>query len=160
MGLVARDVYDTRAGRHQRNRLLERRDLCVAIEAHRVVLAHVLLHAARGVEEEQVDPAEHVLDGAHHRVDRVAIREIGPHHERAGAELLVELGRELLRARRLAAVVDHDIRAGCREETCRVGADTARGAGHERGLAFEGSGGNRGRHVVLLWSCGTGRSSL
>ena len=58
----------------QRQRRLQHAHLRVAVELQRVLLAHAGLHAAGGVEHEDVQRAERPLDLGEHRLNRLADR--------------------------------------------------------------------------------------
>ena len=136
MRLVARHEHDARALTEQRQRCIEHRELRVAVELQRVVFGHAALHAAGGVEHENVKPPELALHLGEHRGKRLGIGEIGALHERAHAEL-AQLGRELFSAGRLVAKIHHDIGTSVREVADRVGADATRRTGDEGALACE-----------------------
>jgi hypothetical protein len=151
VGLVARDEDDAGALGEVRQRALDDVDLRVPVEAHRVVLAHVALHAAGGVEHEHVDGPQFGDGALEHRGDGCGIREVCSHRDRTAAGRL-DLGRDLLGPRRLAAVVDDDRGTGLGEVAGRVGPDAARRSRDEGDTAGERSGGEGVGHVGLL--CG------
>ena len=118
----------------QRQRGLEHVDLGVAVEPQRVVLAHAALHAARGIQDQDVEAAPRVAHGLEHAGHRIRVGQVGADRDRGAARLL-DAGDDLERARLLVAEVDDDLRARGGEVAGGVGADAARRAGDEGALA-------------------------
>nr|BFF11465.1 hypothetical protein GCM10025699_27680 [Microbacterium flavescens] len=143
MGLVARHEHHARSLPEEGHGRLEHAHLRVAVELQGVVLGHPRLHAAGGVEHEDVEAAECAGDLVEHRLNRFRIGEVCADHEHLDAER-AQLGGELLGARSLVAVIDDDVRARLGEIAHGVGSDTARRAGHECGLAAQRTGRKRG----------------
>ena len=97
----------------------------LAPEHERVVLAHAAFHAARGVQDEQVEAAEGLLHLRHHVGDGCLVGQIRLHDEHFDAQF-AQLCGELLGAGGLVAEVDDDVRTGLREIGDGVGTDPPR----------------------------------
>ena len=82
--------------------------MCVAVEAKRVVVAEVLLHTARGVENEQIERTKLVDRRLHEAVEILFVREVGAHGDGATAGLF-DFFHDLVRPRRLLTIVDDDV---------------------------------------------------
>ena len=131
-----------RVGRHERQERVERRELRVAIDPHRVVgvgADEVALEAAGGVEDEELDARPPRADRGDEPVERRGIRDVGSDGERGAARPL-HLGRDLAGARTLVPVRERDIEASSGELARGRGTDPARTArddghaarGHQR----------------------------
>ena len=132
--LVAGHEHHATALGQRLGRGLQSADLGVAVQAHGVVLAEVRLHAARGVEDHDVDGPEAVLRGLQQRADALVVGEVGAHGHGLAAGLL-DLLYDLIGARSLLPVVHDDVRALSGEDLGGVGADAARGSGDDDSLA-------------------------
>ncbi|MBG9885208.1 hypothetical protein ABE10_01115 [Bacillus toyonensis] len=143
MSLVAGDEHDSPALTEKRQRRLQDADLRVAVQAERIILAQAGLHAARGVEDQDVKLAELSLHRREHLGDRGRLGEVGPDDQRTATELANFRG-QLLGTGRLVPVVDHDVCARVGEVADRVGADPSGRAGDESDFAGQGFGRQQG----------------
>ena len=115
---------------------LEHVDLGVAVQAERVVVAHAGLHAAGGVQHEQVDAAPLCTTVSTMRLHGVVVGEVGADGEGAPPAATI-FSAICSRAPGLVAVVHDDLRAGLGQVPDGVGTDAAGRPGDEGALAGE-----------------------